>query len=72
MKDLATYTMLMREAMEFDEVRTLLQTQLMIQAPRSHADQMLGHSNQPTTLMRDGIVTVAAGACLFSRRQPAI
>ncbi len=55
MKDFATHTMLMREAMEFDEVRTLLQTQLMIQAPRSHADtctQMPAHSNQPTTLMR--------------------
>jgi hypothetical protein len=75
MKDFATYRTLMHQAIEFDEVRTRLQTQLMIQAPRSHAgpcDQMLGHSNQPTTLMRDGIVTVAAGACLFSRRQPAI
>ena len=75
MKDFATYRTLMHQAIEFDEVRTRLQTQLMIQAPRSHAgplNQMPGHSNQPTTLMRDGIVTVAAGACLFSRRQPAI
>ena len=38
MKDFATYTTLIREAMEFDEVHTRLQTQLVIQAPRAHTD----------------------------------
>ena len=56
MKDFATYTTLKREAMEFDEVRTRLQTQLVTRAPRSHTgpcNEMPAHSNQPTTLMRD-------------------
>ncbi len=56
MKDFATYTTLKREAMEFDEVRTRLQAQLVTRVPRSHTgpcNQMLAHSNQPATLMRD-------------------